>query len=77
MYSVKLEYQDRKTGPQGRTLQIDTGSMAAAIGKATREFLKSLDRKQRFDANKNGLTIVAAKIADDEAPAEAANQASA
>ena len=77
MYSVKLEYQDRKNGPEGRTLQIDTGSMAAAIGKATRKFLKSLDRKQRFDANKNGLTIVASKIADDEAPAEAASKASA
>ena len=77
MYSVKLEYQDRKNGPEGRTLQIDTGSMAAAIGKATRELLKSLDRKQRFDANKNGLTIVASKIADDEAPAETASKASA
>jgi len=66
MYSVKLEYQDRKTGPEGRTLKIDTGSMAAAIGKATREFLKSLDRKQRFDANKNGLTIVCNKVGDEE-----------
>jgi hypothetical protein len=73
MFSVKLEYQDRKTGPEGRTLQIDTGSMAAAIGKATREFMKSLDRKQRFDANKNGLTIVCTKIAGDgESKAEAA-----
>jgi hypothetical protein len=74
MYSVKLEYQDRKTGPEGRTLKIDTGSMAAAIGKATREFLKSLDRKQRFDANKSGLTIVCNKVSDDEkaeAPAQA------
>jgi hypothetical protein len=70
MYSVKLEYQDRKTGPEGRTLQIDTGSMAAAIGKATREFLKSLDRKQRFDANKGGLTIVCNKIAGEESAAE-------
>jgi hypothetical protein len=74
MYSVKLEYQDRKTGPEGRTLKIDTGSMAAAIGKAAREFLKSLDRKQRFDANKSGLTIVCSKVSDDEkveAPAQA------
>jgi hypothetical protein len=70
MYSVKLEYQDRKTGPEGRTLQIDTGSMAAAIGKATREFLKSLDRKQRFDANKGGLTIVCNKVAGEEGVAE-------
>jgi hypothetical protein len=72
MYSVKLEYQDRKTGPEGRTLQIDTGSMAAAIGKATREFLKSLDRKQRFDANKNGLTIVCSKVSVEEKAVEAA-----
>jgi hypothetical protein len=72
MYSVKLEFQDRKTGPEGRTLQIDTGSMAAAVGKAAREFLKSLDRKQRFDANKNGLTIVCNKVAGEEGPAEEA-----
>jgi hypothetical protein len=70
MYSVKLEYQDRENGPEGRTLQIDTGSMAAAIGKATREFLKSLDRKQRFDANKGGLTIVCSKTAGAEPAAE-------
>jgi hypothetical protein len=73
MYSVKLEYQDRKTGPEGRTLKIDTGSMAAAIGKATREFLKSLDRKQRFDANKSGLTIVCNKVSGEET-AEAPKQ---
>jgi hypothetical protein len=66
MYSVKLEYQDRKTGLEGRTLNIDTGSMAAAIGKAAREFLKSLDRKQRFDANKGGLTVVCTKISEEE-----------
>ena len=71
MYSVKLEYQDRSKGPEGRTLQIDTGSMGAAIGKATREFLKSLDRKQRFDANKNGLTIVCSKISGEEKAEEA------
>jgi hypothetical protein len=74
MYSVKMEYQNRKTGPEGRTLQIDTGSMAAAIGKAAREFLKSLDRKDRFDANKNGLTIVCTKVADGEAKAEETKQ---
>jgi len=45
--------------------------MAAAIGKATREFLKSLDRKERFDANKNGLTIVCNKVAEEAAAASA------
>jgi hypothetical protein len=45
--------------------------MAAAIGKAAREFLKSLDRKERFDANKNGLTIVCTKVAEEAAAASA------
>jgi hypothetical protein len=71
MYAVKLEYQHRTNGPQGRTIQVDTGSMAAAIGKAAREFLKSLDRKERFDANKNGLTIVCTKASEGEDAAAA------
>jgi hypothetical protein len=71
MYAVKLEYQHRTNGPQGRTIQVDTGSMAAAIGKAAREFLKSLDRKERFDANKNGLTIVCTKASEEAAAANA------
>jgi hypothetical protein len=45
MYAVKLEYQHRTNGPQGRTIDVDTGSMAAAIGKAAREFLKGLIAK--------------------------------
>jgi hypothetical protein len=71
MYAVKLEYQHRTNGLQGRTIQVDTGSMAAAIGKAAREFLKSLDRKERFDANKNGLTIVCTKVAEEAVAASA------
>jgi len=73
MYAVKLEYQHRTNGPQGRTIQVDTGSMAAAIGKAAREFLKSLDRKERFDANKSGLTIVCTKASEEPQDAAAAN----
>jgi hypothetical protein len=71
MYAVKLEYQHRTNGPQGRTIQVDTGSMAAAIGKAAREFLKGLDRKERFDANKNGLTVVCTKVSEEAAAASA------
>ena len=71
MYAVKLEYQHRTNGPQGRTIQVDTSSMAAAIGKAAREFLKSLDRKERFDANKNGLTIVCNKVSEEAVAATA------
>lgn len=65
MYAVKLEYQHRTNGPQGRTIDVDTGSMAAAIGKAAREFLKGLDRKERFDANKHGLTIRCDRIEEE------------
>jgi hypothetical protein len=48
-YNVKLKYEDRKVGSEGRTIEVDASGIAGAIGKATREFVKSLDRKQRFD----------------------------
>ena len=60
-----MKYEDRKTGSDGRTLKIDASSIAGAIGKATREFVKSLDRKQRFDANK-GLRIEAVRVTTDK-----------
>jgi hypothetical protein len=43
----------RMGSTEGRTIKVDASSIAGAIGKATREFVKSLDRKQRFDMNKN------------------------
>ena len=58
-YNVALSYEDRGGSNQGRTIRVDASSIAGAIGKATREFVKSLDRKQRFDMNK-GLKIEAA-----------------
>ncbi len=60
-YNVTLRYEDRKAGSEGRTIKIDASSIAGAIGKATREFVKSLDRKQRFDMNK-GLKIEAFRV---------------
>ena len=60
-YNVTLRYEDRKAGSEGRTIKIDASSIAGAIGKATREFVKSLDRKQRFDMNK-GLKIEALRV---------------
>jgi hypothetical protein len=71
-YNVTLKYEDRKTGPEGRTIKIDASSIGGAIGKATREFVKSLDRKQRFDMNK-GLKIEAVRVTTDKAetPTEA------
>jgi hypothetical protein len=76
-YNVTLRYEDRKTDSEGRTIKVDASSIAGAIGKATRDFVKSLDRKQRFDMNK-GLKIEALRVTTDktEAP-EAAAEASA
>jgi hypothetical protein len=65
-YNVTLRYEDRKAGSEGRTIKIDASSIAGAIGKATREFVKSLDRKQRFDMNK-GLKIEALRVNTDKA----------
>jgi len=64
-YNVTLKYEDRKVGSEGRTIRIDASNIAGAIGKATREFVKSLDRKQRFDANK-GLRIEAVRVTTDK-----------
>ena len=58
-FSVRCRYDDRKRGPEGRTLQIQATNISGAIGKAAREF--GLDRKQRFDAAK-GLRIEATRV---------------
>jgi len=38
---------------------VEASSLPGGVGKAVREFVKGLDRKQRFDMNKNGLEITA------------------
>jgi hypothetical protein len=60
-YNVTLRYEDRKTGSEGKTVKVDASSISGAIGKATREFIAELDRKQRFDLNK-GLCIEAVRV---------------
>jgi len=65
-YNVTLKFEDRQVGTDGRTIKVDASSIAGAIGKATREFVKSLDRKQRFDLNK-GLKIEALRLTTDKA----------
>lgn len=59
-YSVKCSYEDRSNGKEGRTIRVEATTIAGALGKAARDFFKSLDRKQRFDANK-GLTLEASR----------------
>jgi hypothetical protein len=58
-FQVEFSYQDRANGPQGSTVKVDASSLPGAVAKATREFVKGLDRKQRFDMNKSGLEIKA------------------
>jgi hypothetical protein len=70
-YNVTLSYEDRNKGSEGRTIKVDASSIAGAIGKATREFVKSLDRKQRFDMNK-GLKIEALRVTADKEEVQAA-----
>ena len=65
-YNVRLSYEDRQEGSAGRTIEVQASSIAGAIGKATREFVKSLDRKQRFDMNK-GLKVEAVRSTADKA----------
>ena len=60
-YSVKISYEDREKRREETTAKVDATTIAGAIAKASREFIKGLDRKQRFDANK-GLQIEAARV---------------
>ena len=60
-YNVTLRYEDRKTGTEGKTVKVDASSISGAIGKASREFIAGLDRKQKFDLNK-GLRIEAVRV---------------
>jgi hypothetical protein len=66
--NVTLKYEDRNVCSEGRTITtitVEASSIAGAIGKATRDFVKSLDRKQRFDMNK-GLKIEAPRVTTDK-----------
>ena len=76
-YNVTLSYEDRKGTSEGHTIKVDASSIAGAIGKATREFVKSLDRKQRFDMNK-GLKVEAVRDTSEKAATpDAASEANA
>jgi hypothetical protein len=69
-FEVSFCYQDRKNGTEESTVKLDASSLPGAIAKATRTFVKALDRKQRFDMNKNGLQIKAVLVgAEKDSPA--------
>jgi hypothetical protein len=58
-FEVRFRFQDRKEETVESTVKVDASSLPGGVAKATREFVKGLDRKQRFDMNKNGLEITA------------------
>lgn len=76
-FEVQFRYQDRSEGAVESTVQADASSLSGAVGKALRQFVKGLDRKQRFDMNRNGLEITVKSVsattdAQAKTPAEAA-----
>ena len=76
-FEVQFRYQDRSEGTVESTIKVDASNLPGAVGKATREFVKSLDRKQRFDMNKNGLEISAKSVGAAEAQSDKSAEAAA
>jgi hypothetical protein len=77
-FEVQFRYQDRNEGAVESKVKVDASSLPGAVAKAAREFVKGLDRKQRFDMNKNGLEITAKSVATTtEAQAETPKEAAA
>jgi hypothetical protein len=75
-FEVQFRYRDRNERTAESTVKVEASSLPGAVGKAAREFVKGLDRKQRFDMNKNGLEITAKSIGtttEAQASAEAAS----
>jgi hypothetical protein len=61
-FEVRFRYLDRNERSVESTVKVEASSLPGAVGKAAREFVKGLDRKQRFDMNKNGLEITAKPV---------------
>jgi hypothetical protein len=77
-FEVQFRYVDRNEQKVESTVMVDASNLPGAVGKATREFVKGLDRKQRFDMNKNGLEITAKSFgASTESQSETSAEAAA
>ena len=61
-FELQFRYRDRNEETVESTVKVDASSLPGAVAKAAREFVKGLDRKQRFDMNKNGLEIMAKSV---------------
>ena len=77
-FEIQLSYRDRSEAKVESSVKVDASSLPGAVAKATRDFVKGLDRKQRFDMNKNGLEITARSAgAASEGQAEPSTEAAA
>lgn len=61
-FEVQFRFRDRNEETVESTVKAEASSLPGAVGKAAREFVKGLDRKQKFDMNKNGLEITAKSV---------------
>ena len=61
-FEVQFRYRDRNEATVESTTEVSASSLPGAVAKAARAFVKGLDRKQRFDMNKNGLEITAKSV---------------
>jgi hypothetical protein len=61
-FEVQFRYRDRNEATVESTVKVDASSLPGAVAKAARQFVKGLDRKQRFDMNRNGLEITAKSV---------------
>jgi hypothetical protein len=71
-FEVQFRYRDRNEETVESTVKVDASNLPGGVARATREFVKGLDRKQRFDMNKNGLEISAKSLGavEEEVPAK-------
>jgi hypothetical protein len=75
-FEVQFRYQNRDDQTIESTVKVDASSLPGGVARASREFFKGLDRKQRFDVNKNGLEISAKTLgAAEESPAKSSASA--
>jgi len=76
-FEVRFRYQDRNAQTADSTVSVEASNLPGAVGKATRQFVKALDRKQRFDMNKSGLEITAKPASDSVETSRSAEAAAA
>lgn len=75
-FEVRLSFRDRDEKTVESTVKVDASNLPGAIARAAREFFKGLDRKQRFDMNKNGLEITGRSGGASESPSHETSEAS-